>query len=70
MPSWQIACLIAYALIVGILSVYGFHRYLMLRLFYRHRRQTQVPAGEFADLPVGPCSCPTTTSSMWRPPST
>jgi cellulose synthase/poly-beta-1,6-N-acetylglucosamine synthase-like glycosyltransferase len=52
MAPWQIACIAAYCLIVVVLSVYGFHRYLMLRLFYRHRRQAQVAPGRFADLPV------------------
>ncbi|MBI2505303.1 MAG: glycosyltransferase [Candidatus Latescibacteria bacterium] len=52
MATWQIVCIAIYSLIVVVLSVYGFHRYLMLRLFYRHRRQAQVPAGEFAELPM------------------
>jgi cellulose synthase/poly-beta-1,6-N-acetylglucosamine synthase-like glycosyltransferase len=32
--------------------VYGFHRYVLLYLFYRHRRRTPRPAGRFDELPV------------------
>ncbi|MBM3277414.1 MAG: glycosyltransferase family 2 protein [Candidatus Handelsmanbacteria bacterium] len=52
MSPWQIICTAVYCVVVVVLSVYGFHRYLMLRLFYRHRRQAQAAAGRFAELPV------------------
>ncbi|NKB67640.1 MAG: glycosyltransferase [Candidatus Latescibacteria bacterium] len=51
MPHWQIACLILYCLIVFTLSVYGFHRYHMLRLFYKHHKDVVVPPGHFDELP-------------------
>ncbi|MCC7265160.1 MAG: glycosyltransferase, partial [Candidatus Latescibacteria bacterium] len=51
MSTWQIGVLAAYCLIVGVLGVYGFHRYLMLRLFFRHRHQPLAKPTPFADLP-------------------
>ncbi|MCC7263375.1 MAG: glycosyl transferase family 2, partial [Candidatus Latescibacteria bacterium] len=51
MATWQIGVLAAYCIIVAVLGVYGFHRYLMLRLFFRHRQQHPPPPTPFADLP-------------------
>src|SRR5215212_12128870 len=33
------------------LSAYGIHRYVIIYLFLKHRKQRAVPAGHFADLP-------------------
>ena len=38
MELWQIICLLAYCLIVAFLGIYGFHRYQLLRLFYRYHQ--------------------------------
>jgi len=51
MENWEIACLIAYCSIVILLSVYGFHRYLLLRLFHRHRSGPLPPRSRFGKLP-------------------
>lgn len=52
MENWQIACLALYCATVLLLSVYGFHRFQMLRLYNRHRDQTPRPVGRFDPLPV------------------
>ena len=49
MSNWQIACLVAYSLIVVSLSLYGLHRYHMLRLFFRHRRKRLTAHDHFED---------------------
>ena len=52
MELWQTLCLVAYCLIITFLSIYGIHRYQLLRLFYRHR-QTPVPKPKsFEQLPA------------------
>ena len=52
MSNWQIACLVAYSLIVVSLSLYGLHRYHMLRLFFRHRRKRLTAHDHFEELPA------------------
>jgi cellulose synthase/poly-beta-1,6-N-acetylglucosamine synthase-like glycosyltransferase len=42
--------IIYFAMLVG-LSCYGVHRYLMIYLYYKYRKQTPKPAGHFATLP-------------------
>jgi|GEM_PF-2362497 len=49
MTTWQIWVLAAYCGIVLVLGVYGFHRWLMLRLFFRH--QPPARPAPFAELP-------------------
>jgi cellulose synthase/poly-beta-1,6-N-acetylglucosamine synthase-like glycosyltransferase len=39
-----------FAMLVG-LSIYGLHRYLMIYLYYKYRKQKATPAGQFAELP-------------------
>ena len=51
MEYWKIACLAVYCTIVLTLSVYGLHRYLLLRLFYKHQKDTCTPRDHFATLP-------------------
>ncbi len=51
MATWQVWVLAAYCVIVLVLGVYGFHRYLMLRLFFRHRQQHPPEPTPFVDLP-------------------
>ncbi len=40
-----------YLLTLGILTVYGLHRYVQVVLYYRHYRKEMVPAGKFTELP-------------------
>jgi cellulose synthase/poly-beta-1,6-N-acetylglucosamine synthase-like glycosyltransferase len=40
-----------YLLTLGVLTVYGLHRYLQIYLYYKHHRKVPLPAGEFAELP-------------------
>jgi len=42
---------ISYLLVVGVLALYGFHRYCILYLYFRHRGDAPVPAGRFETLP-------------------
>ena len=43
--------LVIYFTILGILSFYGLHRYIMVFLFLRHRNKRAVPMASFAELP-------------------
>ena len=47
----QIATLAVYYIVLALLAMYGTHRALMVRLYYRHRRDVPRPSG---DLPVLP----------------
>jgi cellulose synthase/poly-beta-1,6-N-acetylglucosamine synthase-like glycosyltransferase len=47
----QIATLAAYYVVLALLAMYGTHRALMVRLYYRHRRDVPRPAGELERLP-------------------
>ncbi len=47
----QIATLIAYYVVLGLLAMYGAHRVLMVRLYYRHRCDVPRPAGSLFPLP-------------------
>src|SRR5438552_4057030 len=47
----QIATLAVYYLVLGLLAMYGAHRVLMVRLYYRHRRDIPRPAGGLPVLP-------------------
>ncbi len=50
--SFDISLLIPYFLVLGILAFYGFHRYCLVYLYYRHRgRRATEPAARFAELP-------------------
>lgn len=40
-----------YLLTLGILTIYGLHRYVQVFLYYRHYRNSPAPAGKFAELP-------------------
>ena len=48
---WQLVCLAIYCGIVIVLSVFGFHRYHMMRLFFKHRGHDPVPSRRFDELP-------------------
>jgi cellulose synthase/poly-beta-1,6-N-acetylglucosamine synthase-like glycosyltransferase len=51
MAGWQLAVLCVYSLIVIFLSLYGFHRYFLLRLHRRHRHDHFPPLARFDELP-------------------
>ncbi len=44
-------CLYTYFALLGVLSVYGFHRYLMVYLFYRHAKNAPRPKDRWKELP-------------------
>ncbi len=47
----EIATLVVYYVVLGVLAAYGAHRILMVRLYYRHRFDAPRPMGELATLP-------------------
>src|SRR6185437_10090012 len=48
--AFDMALLIPYFLVLAILAFYGFHRYALVFLYYRHRkRRALAPAARFAD---------------------
>ena len=49
--SGAIFLTISYLVVVSVLALYGFHRYCILYLYLKHRRNVPVPAGRFEDLP-------------------
>jgi cellulose synthase/poly-beta-1,6-N-acetylglucosamine synthase-like glycosyltransferase len=51
MSALELAVVIAYALLLLILSVYGSHRYVMAYLYYRHKYRLPTPKGRFEQLP-------------------
>jgi cellulose synthase/poly-beta-1,6-N-acetylglucosamine synthase-like glycosyltransferase len=52
MAAWRDTVLIVYFGLLVVLSVYGAHRYLLMFLFYRHKRDLPRPAAHFAEKPV------------------
>ncbi len=54
MTWYQIALIAAYLSVLLVLSFYGFHRSLLVWLFYRHKEDAPQPKGRFeeAELPV------------------
>jgi len=42
---------VSYLLVVGVLALYGFHRYCILFLYLKNRNNVPVPPGRFAELP-------------------
>ena len=47
----RIATLAVYYVVLALLAMYGTHRAMMVRLYYRHRRDDPRPAGELPVLP-------------------
>ncbi len=47
----RIATLAVYYVVLALLAMYGTHRAMMVRLYYRHRRDDPRPAGELPELP-------------------
>ncbi len=51
--GFDMALLIPYFVVLGILALYGFHRYSLVFLYYRHRkREARAPAQRFTELPI------------------
>ena len=51
--SWQsVLWIISYIIVVLVLSFYGLHRYLMIYLFWKHRKDVPKPKGNLEPLPV------------------
>ncbi|HVP68970.1 MAG TPA: cellulose synthase family protein [Anaeromyxobacteraceae bacterium] len=51
MSQFEIAVVVAYGLVLLVLSVYGSHRYFMAYLYYRHKFNVPVPKARFDALP-------------------
>ncbi len=51
MSALELSVVVAYALLLLVLSVYGSHRYLMQYLYFRHKYRLPTPAGRFERLP-------------------
>ena len=52
MQFWHLACLAMYCGIVIVLSIYGYHRFLMLRLFNKFQKIEPTPKDHFTQLPL------------------
>ena len=51
--SWQsVSWIISYIIVVLVLSCYGLHRYLLIYLFWKHRKDKPKPMGKLEQLPV------------------
>src|SRR5512135_3242642 len=51
MSALELSVVVAYALLLLVLSVYGSHRYAIAYLYYRHKYRLPTPRGRFAELP-------------------
>src|ERR1700758_3531987 len=50
--GFDLALLIPYFIVLILLAGYGFHRYILVYLYYKHQRnRTMEPAARFADPP-------------------
>ncbi|HEX4489175.1 MAG TPA: cellulose synthase family protein [Terriglobales bacterium] len=50
--AFDVALLVPYFIVLLLLASYGMHRYVLVYLYYKHRKnRTTDPPGEFADLP-------------------
>src|SRR5579859_2030506 len=50
--AFDIALLVPYFIVLTLLAGYGAHRYVLVYLYYKHRKKrTTEPATRFADLP-------------------
>ena len=56
MELWQLICLATYCLIVTVLAIYGFHRYILLRLFHRHHNDDIPPPVHSQTCHPSPCN--------------
>ena len=51
MSALELSVVVAYALLLLVLSVYGSHRYVMQYLYFRHKYRLPTPKGRFERLP-------------------
>jgi cellulose synthase/poly-beta-1,6-N-acetylglucosamine synthase-like glycosyltransferase len=51
MSALELSVVVAYALLLLVLSVYGSHRYTMAYLYYRHKYRLPTPLARFESLP-------------------
>jgi cellulose synthase/poly-beta-1,6-N-acetylglucosamine synthase-like glycosyltransferase len=51
MDSFDLTIAIAYFAVLGILSIYGFHRYRMVYLYHKYRNKVTAPQSTFEPLP-------------------
>jgi len=51
MSALELSVVVAYALLLLVLSVYGSHRYVMQYLYFRHKYRLPTPQGRFDRLP-------------------
>src|SRR5579864_2724316 len=50
--AFDMALLVPYFIVLILLASYGLHRYVLVYLYYKHRKnRTLEPAGHFSDLP-------------------
>src|SRR6202023_1875829 len=50
--AFDMALLIPYFVVLILLASYGLHRYVLVYLYYKHRKNRTIePAGQFSDLP-------------------
>jgi cellulose synthase/poly-beta-1,6-N-acetylglucosamine synthase-like glycosyltransferase len=59
MDTFDLAIVIAYFTVLGILSFYGLHRYIMVFLFYRYKSRAAAPLSRFEELPRVTVQIPT-----------
>jgi cellulose synthase/poly-beta-1,6-N-acetylglucosamine synthase-like glycosyltransferase len=48
---WDDALVLFYVSILGLVALYGLHRYLLVYLYFKHRHNPYQPQGQFAELP-------------------
>ena len=51
MTSWHDTVLIVYFALLGLLSIYGAHRYALMYLYYRHKNDNPTPKQRFGEPP-------------------
>jgi cellulose synthase/poly-beta-1,6-N-acetylglucosamine synthase-like glycosyltransferase len=52
MSGWHDTVLVVYFVLLGLLSIYGAHRYVLVYLYYRHKRDNPVPGNRFSVAPI------------------
>ena len=64
--AFDMALLIPYFIVLVLLASYGFHRYVLVYLYYKNRKNRTVgPPGEFAELPRVTVQLPILMSNLW-----
>ena len=64
--GFDLALLIPYFIVLILLATYGVHRYVLVYLYYKHRKnKVTEPPALLSNCRASPCSCPSSTSSSW-----